>query len=296
MNGMKTLSGFMLLDKPEEWTTFDLIRDLRKKSGIKKIGHTGTLDPFATGLVILTIGKITRLSSLLLGLDKDYLVEIELGLRKDTGDITGNTIETGEIPDLTEQKIREISKLILETTSQIPPNYSAVKVNGKRAYKLAREGKDFTLTEKTIQIHTFEICSVKEGIITYKTKVSKGTYIRALTETFAEMLGTIAYTRSLQRTKIGHLTVEDAISPLNISETNWQDYLKSVPQVLPSYQSIRLDSKQIIHFLHGQTITLQESGMTGEVLVYGLSENDLENCLGIGIIKDCVLHPQKVLV
>lgn len=289
---MNINSGFILLDKPENWSTFDLIRDLRKKISMRKLGHTGTLDPFATGLVVLCLGKATRLSSLLLDQDKEYLVEMELGSRTDTGDISGVTIEKKDIPPLSDRMISDAVDEIKNITVQTPPRYSAIKIKGKPAYKLAREGKEFDLAERMVKIHSFEISSFQSNIIIYRTRVSKGTYIRTLSETFAGLLGSIAYTRTLRRTSIGNINVGQAVRPEEINETNWQEYLIPINTILQDYPHINLSGEQIALFFNGNKILLPPADYPSEVLVFNAS--DKNECIGWGIMKERVLYPRKV--
>ena len=292
---MNETSGFLLLDKPEGWSTFDLIRDIRKKSGMRKFGHTGTLDPFATGLVILCAGNFTRLSSLLLGKEKEYLVEMELGVKRDSGDVTGEIIEEKESPQLNEEKLLQGVSSILKITSQKPPRFSAVKVNGKRAYKLARMGEEFELAAKEIRVHSFEICSYQNNLIKYRTLVSKGTYIRTLTETFAEFLGTLAYTKSLRRMAIGKIPVTEAIIPGNINEENWRSFLQPVEKILQDYPEIILNEQQSRAFIHGQKISLSGKENDGEYLIFATDNDKDREFLGSGLLNEGLLHPRKVL-
>jgi tRNA pseudouridine55 synthase len=290
------ISGFLLLDKPEGWTTFDLIRDLRKKSGIKKIGHTGTLDPFATGLVILCIGKATRLSSLILAEDKEYLATIELGKMTESGDSTGNLIKSEELPNITEEIINESVAKTLKLTSQVPPQHSAVKINGKPAYKYARKGISLELEERAIKVYDFSIISMSDNFITYRTKVSKGTYVRSLTESFAEYMGTIAYTKELCRLSIGKIDLEEAVHPDSIDSSNWKDYLRSVSDVLSDYPTCYLNDKQSLLFTQGQKIFVENHIQEmEEVLVYQ-SSSPTPTFIGTASISNNILKPTRVLI
>jgi tRNA pseudouridine55 synthase len=292
-------SGFLLLDKPSGFTSFDLIRDLRKKSGLRKIGHTGTLDPFATGLSILCLGKTTRLSSFLLGQNKVYQAEIELGRKTDTGDVTGEMIAEKEIPSLSSETVSHAAREMLNLRLQLPPRYSAVKVSGKPAYKMARKGESFSLQEKNIRIYSFEISAIVDNIISYRAEVSKGTYIRTLSETFAETLGTVAYTRALRRLAIGRLSVSEAVPPAEITSENWQSHLKPISSVLGDYPHLLLNPEECESFLHGRRIVRDKEETEGEFLVYGVAgdiKKDNPECLGWGILRDRVLSPKIVLV
>lgn len=290
------ISGFLLLDKPEGWTTFDLIRDLRKKSGIKKIGHTGTLDPFATGLVILCIDKATRLSSLILAEDKEYLATIELGKMTESGDSTGNLTKSEKIPKITEEIINEAVAKTLKLTSQVPPQHSAIKIDGKPAYKYARKGISIELAERTIQVYDFSIISMNDNLITYRTKVSKGTYIRSLTESFAEYMGTIAYTKELRRLSIGKISIEKAIQPDKIDSSNWKDYLRSASDVLSDYPTYYLDDKQSLLFTQGQKILVENQIQEAEEILVYQSSVPTSKFIGTASISNNTLKPTRVLI
>lgn len=290
--------GFLLLDKPESWTTFDLIRDLRKKTGLKKFGHMGTLDPFATGLVIIALDKTTRLTPLLIGKDKEYLVEIELGTRTETGDDTGEVIEKRETGPISEEMLEKAVREILELREQTPPLYSAVKVSGKPAYKLARAGKTAELQKREIKIHSFEIIGVDQKVIRYLTRVSKGTYIRTLSETFADKLGTVAFTTNLRRLTIGKISVTAAVTPDRIDQSNWTDYLLSVEDLLTEIPRIYLNREEAFSFQHGNRIAVTGLIPGDNALVFSSEENisGQKPLLGWGIIRDNILSPRRVLV
>ncbi|MDD3501669.1 MAG: tRNA pseudouridine(55) synthase TruB, partial [Candidatus Cloacimonetes bacterium] len=152
-------SGFLYIDKPENISTFDVIRRLRKITGIKKMGHAGTLDPFATGLVLIAIDNATRMLKFFDNATKSYLAGMHFGIKTDTGDLTGLTIQTDDnIPQFNLKTLEKHVKLI---NKQIPPKYSAKKINGKKAYELARQNKDFELKEKDITIHSFRVLTLK---------------------------------------------------------------------------------------------------------------------------------------
>ena len=131
--------GIILVDKPSGISSFGVVHKIRKITGIKKVGHTGTLDPFASGLLPICVGRTTRLAGYILAAEKEYIANLKLGIKTDTADLTGEIIETSELPKLDEEKLAKLKEAILEITEQIPPKYSAIKIDGKRAYKMARE-------------------------------------------------------------------------------------------------------------------------------------------------------------
>ena len=214
----------MELDKPMGVTSFDVIRDIRKEYGIKKVGHTGTLDPMATGVLPILIGDATKLSDYLMDHDKEYIAVLKLGEKRDTGDSEGNIIETSKIPNLTTQEIENTLKTFIGKISQIPPMYSAIKVNGKKLYELAREGKEIERKPRSVEIYSIELLEVEKNTeniidkIKFKVNCSKGTYIRTLCEDIAEKLGTVGYMKELRRTRVGRFTLEDINKCVSLEE------------------------------------------------------------------------------
>ena len=218
------MNGVLIIDKPIGVTSFDVIRDIRKEYGTKKVGHTGTLDPMATGVLPILIGDATKLSDYLMDHDKEYIAVLKLGEKRDTGDSEGNIIETSKIPNLTTQEIENTLKAFIGKISQIPPMYSAIKVNGKKLYELAREGKEIERKPRSVEIYSIELLEVeknKENIIDkikFKVNCSKGTYIRTLCEDIAEKLGTVGYMKELRRTRVGRFTLEDINKCVSLEE------------------------------------------------------------------------------
>jgi tRNA pseudouridine55 synthase len=207
------IDGILLVDKKKAITSYDAIREIKKKylKGTK-IGHTGTLDPFATGLLIIMIGRqATKLMDRFHKLKKRYVVDAQFGFETDTQDITGIVVsksDDGIIP--TKEDIQTtITKNFLGRISQIPPRYSAKKIRGKKAYELAREGKEFELKPKDVEIYEFKILNYDYPNIKYEVLCSTGTYIRTLVHDLARRLGTYATATELRRTDIGGFSVED---------------------------------------------------------------------------------------
>lgn len=218
------MNGVLIIDKPIGVTSFDVIRDIRKEYGTKKVGHTGTLDPMATGVLPVLIGDATKLSDYLMDHDKEYIAVLKLGEKRDTGDSEGNIIETSKIPSLTTQEIESTLKAFIGKISQIPPMYSAIKVNGKKLYELAREGKEIERKPRNVEIYSIELLEVEKNTeniidkIKFKVNCSKGTYIRTLCEDIAEKLGTVGYMQELRRTRVGKFTLEDINKCVSLEE------------------------------------------------------------------------------
>ena len=206
----------ILIDKPAGMTSFGVVARVRRKLkdefGHKvKVGHTGTLDPFATGLLILLSGKFTKKSNEFLKLDKVYETTIKLGYISNTGDTEGE-IEKKSNKKIGLKEIQEILKSFVGKVEQTPPKFSAIKINGQRAYKLARKGADFEMPKRKVTIYNIEILEYEYPILKLRCHVSSGTYIRTLAEDIGKKLGVGAYCESLRRLKIGEYDVKDAES------------------------------------------------------------------------------------
>ena len=208
----------LLIDKPAGMTSFGVVARVRRllsqrAGGKVKVGHTGTLDPFATGLMILLVGKGTKRSNEFLKLDKVYEAEIILGETSTTGDPEGEITKTSNRTD-------EITKAELEATlvqftgeiQQIPPAFSAIKINGQRAYKLARRGEEVIMPARTVTVYSLELVEYSFPVLKIRAHVSSGTYIRTLAEDIGQTLGVGAYCRELRRTKVGDYAIEQAAS------------------------------------------------------------------------------------
>lgn len=202
----------LLVDKPYQWTSFDVVNKLRYKLKIKKIGHAGTLDPLATGLLIICTGKMTKKINEFMGLEKEYTGKFVLGQVTPSYDLETAVTETKDISHLTEQQIRETAKQFTGILQQVPPVHSAIKIGGKRAYKIARQGKELELKPREVEIKEFEITTIELPEVSFRVVCSKGTYIRSLAHDYGKALGTGAYLTGLCRTRIGGFLLKDALS------------------------------------------------------------------------------------
>lgn len=211
------MNGVLIINKPKDYTSRDVINKLNKLLGTKRIGHTGTLDPLATGVLVIAIGSYTKLVNELTSLDKEYIAEIKLGIKTDTGDITGNILEENYNYNITKENITNIFNNFPKEYEQTVPKYSAVKINGKKLYKYARENIDIELPKRMVNVYSLELLEFNNDIIKFKTKVSKGTYIRSLIEDLCYKLNVIGTMNSLVRTKQGRFNIEKA---LNLEDIN----------------------------------------------------------------------------
>ena len=202
----------LLVDKPLQWTSFDVVKKLRGLIKIKKIGHAGTLDPLATGLLILCTGKMTKQIERYQGMDKTYTGTLVLGKTTPSIDLETEFNSEHSTDHITPEQLEAARQLFLGDIDQIPPQHSAVKVNGTRVYKLAREGKTTELKSRQVQIKEFALTEIDLPNVRFKVVCTKGTYIRSLVRDLGEQLGVGAYLQELRRTHIGQFDVQDARS------------------------------------------------------------------------------------
>lgn len=218
------MNGIINVYKECGFTSHDVVAKLRGILHTKKIGHTGTLDPDAAGVLPVCVGKATKVCSLLTGQDKTYQAVVKLGVTTDTQDLTGNIISTHPV-GLTEQQLRETAAEFTGKIKQIPPMYSAIKVNGKRLYELARQGKEIERKERDITIHELKVTSIEltEQEFSMEVTCSKGTYIRTLCHDIGERLGCGAAMKSLVRTRVGDFSLEEARTLAEIEKAVQED-------------------------------------------------------------------------
>jgi len=200
----------ILIDKPLRWTSFDVVKKLRYGLKIKKIGHAGTLDPLATGLLILCTGKMTKQIEKFQAQEKEYTGTFIIGETTPSFDLETEVGNKKDITQITKNNLNNAAEQLSGVIDQIPPIFSAVKVDGKRAYKSARKGEEVELKARQVEIKTFEILRFKNNEVDFRIVCSKGTYIRSIARDFGDILGTGAYLSSLRRTRIGDFLIEDA--------------------------------------------------------------------------------------
>ncbi len=249
------MDGVININKSAGMTSFDVIASLRKILNMKKIGHTGTLDPDATGVLPICTGKGTKLVELLTANDKQYIAEVKLGITTDTQDTSGNIIKKRAVSISEDALISAISSFIGET-EQIPPMYSAIKVNGERLYKLAREGITIEREARKVFISNIKLNSFNKDENSFSITVdcSKGTYIRTLSNDIGEKLGCGAAMSALKRTKSGRFNIEDSFTLDEIKDMVSQDdfsFICPVSEVMTEYEKITLAEKNSKKLIYG---------------------------------------------
>jgi tRNA pseudouridine55 synthase len=250
------VTGFVLpIRKEEEWTSHDAVHRLRTILGVKEIGHAGSLDPFATGVLVCGIGRGTKIISYLMDLPKEYVGAIRLGLVTDSGDITGEVRERRAVGELSADRIRETAARFVGEIEQIPPMVSAIKVQGRRLYDLARAGIEIERKPRHVAVHAFEITEIAGDRLEFHVRCSKGTYVRALARDLGEALGTGGCVERLCRSAVGPFTQERAVSltgePQEVRESCLQ---AAVPlaSALMHLEALRLQSEWVRRVRRGE--------------------------------------------
>ena len=285
------MDGILIVNKPQNCTSHDVVYKVKKITN-QKVGHTGTLDPMATGVLPLLIGKGTLCSKYLIEHDKIYKATIQLGKRTTTSDQEGEIIEEQEVGDnaLEFKYITEKLKEFLGKQIQTPPIYSAIKVNGKKLYEYARKGQNIEVPKREIEIYEIELLNVdkQNKKIEYKVHCSKGTYIRSLCEDIAKKLGTIGYMASLERLKVGKFMLEDSISIDNLENDNIEAHIIPIEEIFKNSDKIELNHRKLELFLNG--VKLTQKFPDGVYRIY--CENKF---IGTGIIKENLLKRDVII-
>lgn len=241
----KPYDGVILIDKEGGRTSFDVVRQVRRFSGIKKVGHAGTLDPFATGLLIVMLGEGTKLSPYLTVGEKTYQATMRLGVETDTLDLTGEIVKRSKVPELGPRLLKQVALEFVGEVEQVPPQFSAVNYNGRRAYSFAREGIRVDLQKRKVRIHSLEITSIDLPDVAIKVTCSSGTYIRSLAADLGRRLGPGAHLTSLRRLKSGTFDVRDALGLRELEPLSRDSVFqrKVIPlfKALPDMLEIRVD-------------------------------------------------------
>ena len=288
------MDGIIIINKPKGCTSHDIVYKVKKLLN-EKVGHTGTLDPMAEGVLPLLIGKGTLCSKYLINHDKKYQVTLKLGIKTDTADSEGKIIEEQEVKEeiLEKDNAKKILSFFLGKQEQIPPIYSAIKVNGKKLYEYARKGQQVEIPTRNIEIYSIELIKInkKEKTIEFIVKCSKGTYIRSLCEDIAKKLGTIGYMKELKRLEVGIFKIEDSITIEELKEKieKNEKYIISIEEFFSKKKRIDLDEKMLKKFLNG--VKLDYKNLDDIYRIY--SQNKF---IGIGKVENQSLKRDIILL
>lgn len=272
------IDGIILIDKKEGLTSRDEITNVSFKLHEKKVGHIGTLDPFATGLLVALVGQGTKLSQFLECLDKVYVATLKLGKRTNAQDLTGEVIEEKEVPELNKKLIEEVFKTFEGEIEQTPPMFSAIKYKGKPLYKYARKGEEIERKSRRVHIYSLNLLSFNNDEIMFSAHVSKGTYIRTLGEDIALRLNTVGHLTSLRRVKVGEYSVTDAVTSDNVSVEN----IIPIEKALDFMDKLYVSGEEKKKFLNGMHIEIKNKSDTlyvydedGIIAIYERDHKDI---------------------
>lgn len=292
------MDGIIIINKTKGCTSHDIVYKIKKMLN-EKVGHTGTLDPMAEGVLPILVGKGTLASKYLINHDKKYIVELQLGTKTDTADGEGRIVKQQPVNKeiLTTKNIEKILQSFVGKQEQIPPIYSAIKINGKKLYEYARKGQEIELKPRKIEIYNIKLInySVEEKQIKFEVFCGKGTYIRSLCEDIAIKFGTVGYMKSLKRIQVGDFKIEDSITIdelNNIIQKNELDKTKTIitlEKLFEKIPSISLDNRKLELFLNGVMLTQKQN--EGVYKIY----NQKDEFIGTGTIKDNLLKRDIIL-
>lgn len=254
------MDGIIVINKEKDYTSHDVVAKLKKKLNISKVGHTGTLDPNATGVLPILIGKGTKFSKYLINHDKTYKAKIELGKKTDTADVEGNVIEEKSVDtEYIKQNLVQVLESFVGKQEQVPPMYSAIKKNGKKLYEYARKGEKIEVEPRKIEIYKIELVEYNEKKIDFIVSCSKGTYIRSLCEDIAEKLNTVGYMKNLERLQVGEFNIEKSVLIDDVNTENIEKYLYTLEDILKDTPNLNLNPKKLNLFLNGVQLTVKEA-------------------------------------
>lgn len=282
------MDGILIVNKPKEYTSHDIVAKVKKIYGVK-VGHTGTLDPMATGVLPLLLGEGTKLCAYLTDHSKIYEARIKLGIQTDTADSEGKIINEKQVNEeqLQTSNVQTVLQSFLGKQKQTPPMYSAIKIKGKKLYEYARQGKQIEIPEREIEIHQIELLNIsqEEKTITYRVHCSKGTYIRSLCEDIAKKLDTVGYMEELNRIKVGEFDLKQSIALQELEQNKEnKEFLESKVITLQEFfknsPSICLEEKKLTLFLNGVQLTKKEPAGFYQIT------NDQGKWIGIGVIEN----------
>ena len=286
------MDGIIIINKEKTWTSNDVVQKIK---GIfhEKVGHTGTLDPLATGVIPILVGKGTLLSKYIVNHDKEYIATIELGEKSSTGDLEGEIIDKQNVDKriLEEPFVKSVLKKFEGKITQTPPLYSAIKVNGKKLYEYARKGQSVSIPVRNVEIFKIELISISQEDFTIKYRVhcSKGTYIRTLCEQIAEKLGTVGLMKELNRTRVGDFSIDNSLKIEELEDKNKieKNFIK-IDDFFKNKEQIELDYKNLTRFLNGVKIKVHKEDDIYRIYYMG-------KFIGIGNLKDGALKRDIVI-
>ncbi len=291
------LNGVMVVDKPAGWTSHDVVAKARRLLGERSIGHLGTLDPMATGVLPLVLGRMTRLCQFYSASEKTYEGTIRLGIATDTYDADGEAVDPAQIVNVTLEKIVALTAAFEGLIQQVPPPFSAKKIKGIPAYKLARKKQAVELQPVEVEVKEFTVFGLEEGLVEFRCRVSSGTYVRSLAHELGQKLGIGAHLANLRRTAVAEFTLDQSHTLDEIAEVGArggvEELLFHPRRVLPEIPCVTATDEDIAKIRHGRTVNLPEMSRSRWVKVFA-GQSDLV-CLA-SRVAGTLFHPKVVLI
>ena len=291
------MNGVLNIFKPKGMSSFDAVRIVKKVAGTGKVGHTGTLDPEATGVLPICIGKATKIIDYIMNSEKVYEVTLKLGIRTTTYDLEGEVLEEKDCNHLTDVEILQAVNSFIGEYSQVPPMYSALKQNGVRLYELARKGIEVERKGRLINIHNLEDIKINNPYISMKVTCSKGTYIRSLCYDIGEKLGVFATMTQLNRAKTSVFSQEKSININELTKENINDYILSMEEALEKYDKIVVNKKYVKLLVNG--VRVADGRFTKDKVInnklYRVYDDE-NNFIGLGERNDAGFKIEKLLI
>jgi len=291
------LNGVIVVDKPQGWTSHDVVAKARRILGERSIGHIGTLDPMATGVLPLVLGRMTRLAQFYTASQKAYEGTIRLGISTDTYDADGEPAGAPQEVNVKLEELTSAASALTGSIEQIPPRFSAKKLQGVPAYKLARRKQEVALAPVQVEVREFVVCGLEGDLVAFRCRVSSGTYVRGLAHELGQKLGTGAHLATLRRTAVAEFSIEQAHTLEDIAEAAAQgrieELLFHLRCVLPQIPSVTATDEDIARIRHGRTVNLPEMSRSRWVKVFA-GQTELI-CLA-SRVAGTLFHPKVVLI
>jgi tRNA pseudouridine55 synthase len=296
----RDITGIVVVDKPSGHSSNHVLQQVKRLFDAKKAGHTGSLDPLASGVLPICLGEATKLSGYLLEADKEYAVTCKLGVTTDSGDADGAVVEEQAVPEFDETQLKQILEDFIGQQDQVPPMFSALKHQGQPLYKLARQGKEVERKARRIEIYAIELLDCNQDSFTLSVRCSKGTYIRTLVEDISHKLGTGGHVTMLRRTRVAGYALSDAVSLEQLSESRERgelaaldEQLEAAEDALPDWPVINLDEAASKTLSFGQAIQVDQDYECANVRLFDQNEK----FMGLGEMSpDGVVKPKRLFV
>ena len=287
----------MVVDKPAGWTSHDVVAKVRRIVGERSVGHLGTLDPMATGVLPLVLGRMTRLCQFYTSSEKAYEGTIRLGVATDTYDADGEPVSTPQAVNVTLEEVTAAAATLVGLIQQIPPPFSAKKIHGVPAYKLARRKQEVELQPVEVEVKEFTVCGLERELVRFRCRVSSGTYVRSLAHELGGMLGIGAHLANLRRTAVAEFSIDQSHTleeiAAAVSEGRLDDLLVHPRRVLPEIPSVTATDEDVAKIRHGRTVNLPEMSRSRWVKVFA-GQTELV-CLA-SRVAGTLFHPKVVLI